>query len=63
MQPSSSTESIWSMEEKEDGNPVPCPLFARTYCPNIKRGCQFHHNTPTCSKWIRHLKLDLSNLI
>ena len=39
MQPSSSTELIWPMEEKEDGNSAPCPLFATTHCPNIKRGC------------------------
>ena len=50
MQPSSSTESIWSMEKKEDGNSAPCPLFATTHCPNIKRGCHFHHNTPTYSQ-------------
>ena len=36
------------MERKEEGNSAPCPLFATTHCPNIKRGCQFHHNTPIC---------------
>ena len=36
------------MEEKEDS--LPCPLFFRTHCPHIKRGCKFHHNTPICSQ-------------
>ena len=38
------------MEEKEDGNSLPCPLFLRTHCPHIKRGCKFHHNTQMCSQ-------------
>ena len=38
------------MEEKEDGNSLPCPLFSRTHCPDIKRRCKFHHNTPKCSQ-------------
>ena len=28
----------------------PCHFFAKTHCPDIKRGCQFHHNTQTCSQ-------------
>ena len=36
------------MEEKEDS--LPCPLFFRTHCPHIKRGCKFHHNTQMCSQ-------------
>ena len=38
------------MEEKEDGKSLPCPLFFRTHCPNIKQGCKFHHNTQMCSQ-------------
>ena len=36
------------MEEKEDGASLPCPLFFRTHCPDIKRGCKFHHNIQMC---------------
>ena len=28
----------------------PCPLFAKTHCPGLKKGCQFHHKTQTCSQ-------------
>ena len=28
----------------------PCPLFAKTHCPDMKKICQFHHNTQTCSQ-------------
>ena len=38
------------MEEKEDGTSLPCPLFFRTHCPDIKRGCKYHHNTQMCSQ-------------
>ena len=38
------------MEKKEDKNSLSYPLFSRTHCPDIKRGCKFHHNTPICSQ-------------
>ena len=38
------------MEEKEDGTSLPCPMFFRTHCPDIKRGCKYHHNTLMCSQ-------------
>ena len=38
------------MEEKEDGASLPCPLFFRTHCPDIKKGCKYHHRTQMCSQ-------------
>ena len=36
------------MEKKEDRDSLPCPIFFRTHCPDIKRGCKYHHNTQIC---------------
>ena len=36
------------MEKKEDRGSLPCPIFFRTHCPDIKRGCKYHHDTKMC---------------
>ena len=38
------------MEEKEDRDSLPCPIFFRTHCPDIKKGCEYHHNIQICSQ-------------
>ena len=38
------------MEKKEDRGSLPCPIFFRTHCPDIKKGCKYHHNTQMCSQ-------------
>ena len=32
----------------EDAPSAPCPIFFKTHCPNMKKGCQFHHQTEIC---------------
>ena len=27
---------------------APCPIFFKTHCPNLKKGCKFHHRAPIC---------------
>ena len=41
-------ELCQAQSSAKPGNPLPCPLFFRTHCPNINRGCKFHHNTQIC---------------
>ena len=43
-------ELCQAQSSDKPGNLLPCPLFFRTHCPNIRRGCTFHHNTETCSQ-------------
>ena len=32
----------------EDAPNAPCPIFFKTHCPDIKKGCKYHHNTQIC---------------
>ena len=32
----------------EDAPNAPCPIFFKTHCPDIKKGCKYHHNTQVC---------------
>ena len=34
----------------EDAPNAPCPIFFKTHCPNMKKGCQFHHQTEICAQ-------------
>jgi len=43
-------ELCQAQSSDKPGNLLPCPLFLRTHCPNIRRGCTYHHSTKTCSQ-------------
>ena len=28
----------------------PCPIFAKSHCPSLRKGFEFHHRTQTCEQ-------------